>query len=112
VLDQQYGFLAFAFYGLDQVEQHGHFVDAHAGGGLVEHEDVGLQRQQDGDLELALVAVAEGCGRRLGAWGEADLLQIVHGAIDKVGAGRWPWRTCPGRRRRGPGRRGARSPAR
>ena len=47
----------------DQVEHHRHLVDAHAGGGLVEHEDLGLERHQQRDLELALVAVRQRGGR-------------------------------------------------
>jgi hypothetical protein len=57
VLDQQDGLVAAFLDGSDDGQHGRHLVDAHAGGRLVEHEDVGLERQQDRDLELALVAV-------------------------------------------------------
>ena len=41
----------------DQVEDDRHLVDAHAGGRLVEHVDVGVERHQQSHFELALVAV-------------------------------------------------------
>ena len=48
----------------DQVEHHRHLVDAHAGGRLVEHEDLRLERHQQRDFELALVAVRQRGRRR------------------------------------------------
>jgi len=67
VLDQQDGLVATPADGGDDVEDGRDLVDAHAGGRLVEHEDVGLERQQDRDLELALVAVRQGRGHGVGA---------------------------------------------
>jgi hypothetical protein len=43
----------------DQVEHDRGLVDAHAGGRLVEHVDHRIERDQHGNLQLALVAVAE-----------------------------------------------------
>ena len=40
----------------------GYLVDTHSGRWLVEHEDLGLQRDHQGDLELALIAMRK-CGR-------------------------------------------------
>src|SRR5205085_8048573 len=41
VLDQQHGLVALRLDVADEIEDHRHFVDAHAGGGLVEHEHLG-----------------------------------------------------------------------
>ena len=59
----------------DQIEHDGHFVDAHAGGRLVEHQDVGLQRHHHRDFELALIAMRQRGDRRAGAGGKADARQ-------------------------------------
>ncbi len=48
----------------DQVEDHRHLVDAHAGGRLVEHVDLRVQRHQQRHFELALVAVRQRWQRR------------------------------------------------
>ena len=64
VLDQQDGLVAARLEPLDQVEDHRHVVDRHAGRRLVEHEHVRLQRHHDRHLELALVAVRQGHGRQ------------------------------------------------
>ena len=73
---------------LDEVEHDGDFVDAHAGGGFVEQEHVGLQREQDGDFEFALVAVVEGGGAGSGAGGQVDAVEAGVGAIGEFAAGR------------------------
>src|SRR3954466_13945403 len=57
VLDQENGLVALCLDVADEIEDDRHFVDAHAGGGLVEHEYFRLEREQDRDLELALVTV-------------------------------------------------------
>ena len=53
------------------------FLDAHAGHRLVEQQQPRIARQRHGDLELALLAVAERGGRRVGARGEADLVEAA-----------------------------------
>jgi len=82
VLDEQDGAVAAALQPADEVEDHRHLVDRHAGGRLVEHHHVRLQRRHDRHLELALVAVGE--RRRLGVAPrrEADLVERPVGALD------------------------------
>ena len=60
------------FSSRDEVEHDGDFVDAHAGGRLVEHQDVRLQRHHHRDFELALVAVRQRGDGRGGAPGKPD----------------------------------------
>ena len=59
VLDQQHGLVGLALDLLDQVEDRRDFVEAHAGGRLVEHQDARLERQQDRHFELALIAMRQ-----------------------------------------------------
>ena len=66
VLDEQDGLGLVLLQPRDQIEHDGDFVDAHAGGRFVEHEDIGLQRHHQRDFELALIAVRKrggGAGR-------------------------------------------------
>jgi hypothetical protein len=51
------------------------------GGRLVEHEDVGLERQQDRDLELALVAVRQGRRDRVRTIGQRHRGKVLARAI-------------------------------
>jgi hypothetical protein len=48
----------------DQVQDHRHLVHAHAGGGFVEHEHLGVQRDQQRHFQLALVAVRQRGGQQ------------------------------------------------
>ena len=57
VVDQQDHFAGVLLEFCNEVEHHGHFIDAHAGGRLVEHENLRLQRHHQRDLEFALVAM-------------------------------------------------------
>lgn len=66
-----------------QVEHDRHFVHAHAGGGLVEHEDHRIQRHQHGDLELALVAMRQVGGRLVAPVFEPHARQQHVGALDQ-----------------------------
>ena len=74
VLDQQDGLARVLLELRDQVEHDRHLVDAHAGGRLVEHEDLRLERHHQRDLELALVAMRQrgrgdvARGRRARRW--------------------------------------------
>ena len=71
VLDQQDGLAGLRLQSADQVEDHRHFIDAHAGGRFVEHVDLRVERHQQADLQLALVAVRQRCRRRHRAWQSA-----------------------------------------
>ena len=68
----------------DQVEDHRHVGDAHAGGRLVEHVDARLERHQHRHLELALVAVRQAARRRVGAIGEVHALDQRAGARQRL----------------------------
>src|SRR6267142_2052543 len=83
VLDEQHGLVALRLDVADQVEDHRHLVDAHAGGRLVEHEHLGLEREQDRHLELALVAVRKGGGDHVALRGERDALEVVLCLVDE-----------------------------
>src|SRR5262249_4834130 len=54
------------------------------GGRLVEHEDLRLEREQDADLELPLVAVRKLGGERRAAPGERDALEVALGALGEL----------------------------
>src|SRR5437870_943492 len=56
----------------------------HAGGGLVEQKQLGLQRQGARDLEPALVAVGEVAGPLVGTVGEADQLEQRQGPATRL----------------------------
>src|SRR5438874_4127229 len=84
VLDQQDGLVALRLDVADEIEDHRHLVDAHAGGRLVEHEHLGLEREQDRHLELALIAVRQRCGRDVALLGERDAVEIVLGPLDQL----------------------------
>ena len=71
VLDQQDGPVASRLQRADQVQDHRHLVDAHAGGRLVEHVDLGVQRHQQRHLELALVAVRQAAAAASALVGQA-----------------------------------------
>ena len=73
---------------LDEFEHRRHLVDAHAGGRLVEHEDLRLHGDQKRDFELALVAVRQGFRRdvwRLSA--SRTRSRIVLGLLDQIAPG-------------------------
>ena len=65
VLDEQDGLGRVGLQPRDQVEHDRNLVDAHAGGRLVEHVDLRLERHHHRDLELALVAVRQRGGLRV-----------------------------------------------
>src|SRR5437763_8728883 len=54
VLDEEHRLVALRLDMADEIEDHRHFIHAHARGGLVEHEDLGLEGEQDRYLELSL----------------------------------------------------------
>ena len=96
-----------ALISLDQLEDHRHLVHAHAGGRLVEHEDLGLEREQDRHLELALVAVRQLGGERVAPLGERDAragsARRARSArrgcsTSRAGSGPCPARACTARR--------------
>src|SRR5205814_2312546 len=68
----------------DQVENDRHLVDRHARGRLIEHEDMRLQRHHQGDLELALVAVRQGCGAEVTLVCKRNLFKELLGAVHPV----------------------------
>ena len=70
----------------DQVEHHGHLIDAHAGGRLVEHEDLWLERHHQRDFELALVAMRQRGRRHAAPAAERDAVEDGVGARDQVAA--------------------------
>ena len=103
----------------DQVQHHRHLVDAHAGGRLVEHEDLRLQRHQQRHFQLALVAVRQ-AGHQLASRLSASrtAARICVGLVDQLARGRSrcasrfsPSPACRGPARV-PARPAARSPAR
>ena len=84
VLDEQDDLALVLLQPADQVEHDRHLVDAHPGGRLVEHEDLGLQRHHQRDFELALVAMRERrCGDAAAA-AEGDLIEDRIGPRDQV----------------------------
>src|SRR6266536_5167821 len=56
VLDEQDRLVAPGLDALDEADDGRHLFERHARGGLVEQQDLRLQRQQDAQLELALLA--------------------------------------------------------
>ena len=74
----------------DQIEHDRHFVDAHSGGGLVEHEYLRLERDHQRDLELALVAMRQRRRSAVAPMHERDALEHGVRARDQVGA-LHPW---------------------
>ena len=62
VLDQKDGAVTPRLDGLDEIEDDRHLVDTHARGRLVEQKHQRLERDQDGDFELALIAVRQETG--------------------------------------------------
>src|SRR6185503_15176474 len=84
VLDQQDGLVALRLDGADQVEDHRHFVDAHARGRLVEHEHFRLEREQDRHFELALVAVRQRRRGEVRLVGQRDALEEVARAAGQL----------------------------
>jgi hypothetical protein len=75
VLDQQHA--ALALEALQEADQALRFLDAHAGHRLVKQQQSRIAGQRHGDLELALLTVAEVGGRRVGARGKADFLEAA-----------------------------------
>jgi hypothetical protein len=73
VLDQQHG--ALALQAAQQLDHALALLDAHARHRLVEQQQAGIGRQRHGDLELALLAVAQGGGERTGAIAEAHRVE-------------------------------------
>jgi hypothetical protein len=83
VLHQQDGLVALRLDVVNQIEHHRHFVHAHARSRLVEHEDVRFERQQDRYFELALVAVREGGGQFVAAFGQCRDMEEILGLLDQ-----------------------------
>src|SRR6478735_9743240 len=71
--------------GLDERDGAVDVLDPHAGGRLVEQEQLGVEGEGDGELEGALLAVGERGRRGTGAVGEPDLVEQVHGAVAEGG---------------------------
>src|SRR6478672_5664286 len=72
VLDQEDG-AAVAADAVDELAQHHLLGGVHAGGGLVEGDELGIGGERPGDLEAPLVAVAEGARLELGVAADADV---------------------------------------
>jgi len=58
-----------------------HVLMRHAGGGFIQQQHFGIERQGGGDFERALAAVGELDGQRLLVIGEADILQQFAGPV-------------------------------
>ena len=86
VLDQQDDLGGVLLELRDQIEHDRHLVDAHSGGGLVEHEDLRLERDHQRDLELALVAMRQRRRSAVAPMRERDALEHRVRARDQVGA--------------------------
>ena len=69
----------------DEVGQLAGLLGVHAGGRLVEQQQLRLGGQGAGDLEAALVAVRQVAGERLRAPVEADELEQLHGLVVRLG---------------------------
>ena len=74
VLDQQDGAAVLADL-VDQFTQHHLLGGVHAGGGLVQRDQLGVGGQGTGDLQPALVAVAQRAGLHLGKAADAHVVQ-------------------------------------
>ena len=73
---------------VDEVEHRRHLVDAHAGGRLVEHEDLRLHGDQNRDFELALVAMRKGLRRDVALVGErARVRRTLSALLDQIAVG-------------------------
>ena len=66
-----------ALIGASKVAGHPPLLRAHAGGRLVEQQELGPERQRHGDLEPLLLAVAELAGEIVGAVDQAETLKRV-----------------------------------
>ncbi len=84
VLDQQDRPGAVGPDGVDQVEDDGRLIDAHARGRLVEHENLRFHRQHDRDLQLALVAVRQGRRAGIGAVRQGAAREISARPLEDV----------------------------
>ena len=84
VLDEEDGPVAAGLQVVDQLEHRRHLVDAHAGGRLVEHEDLRLERDEQRHFELALVPVRERLRGHVSLVGQADPLEDGLGLLDEV----------------------------
>ena len=82
VLDQQHA--AAALQALQERDQALALLDAHAGHRLVEQQQARLAGQRHGDLELALLAVAERCRVGVRAGAEADGLEAALGGLAQL----------------------------
>ena len=70
---------------MNEVEHDRHLVDTHAGSRLVEQKDLRLERDQDGDFELALIAVRQEDRAHVTTSGQADLTKDIVGFLDQLG---------------------------
>ena len=99
MLDHQHGALA-----RDAADQHGGAADVlatHAGGGLVQQQQLRLERERGRKLERAALSVRELAGLALALIGEADILkQRVGARIERLEHGS----AAPEREAIGPGR--------
>mmetsp|Transcript_1047 Transcript_1047/g.2758 ORF Transcript_1047/g.2758 Transcript_1047/m.2758 type:complete len:297 (+) Transcript_1047:2737-3627(+) len=78
MLDQQDGAAVLAD-AVDQLAQHDLFGRIHAGGGLIERDQLGVGGQGPGDLQAALVAVAQSPRLEFGVLADADVVQQLLG---------------------------------
>src|SRR5258706_3388953 len=88
VLDQQHRAIALALDVVDEVEDDGHFVHAHAGGRLVEHQHLRLEGEEDRHLEPALLAVRERGRGGKAAIGQPRALEEMPGLLDQLDVAR------------------------
>ena len=84
MLDQQHRSLVIVADRVEQRVQIGRFARVEAGGGLVEAEQHRIGAHRARDLEPALRAVGQFAGRIVGAVDEADLVEPVFGALDRL----------------------------
>src|SRR5260221_473669 len=80
VLDQQHGDAARADR-LDQLPQPERLGGVHAGGGLVERQQLRLRGERARELEAPLIAVRQATGRIVGARADADVVEKVQCAF-------------------------------
>ncbi len=87
VLDQQDRRLVLVADHVEQRVELERLAGVEAGGGFVEAEHHRVGAHRAGDLETALRAIGQFAGGIVGALGEADLLQPVFGALDRLALG-------------------------
>src|SRR6185295_225118 len=84
VFDQQDGAVVLADP-VDQLAQQNLFGRVHAGGRLIQGDQLRVGGQGPGDLQPALVAVREGAGLVVGVLADTDVVEQFHRALGDRG---------------------------